>query len=600
MAVVITPILPAGHSQVMPAVSDCEFPSPGDTAPDSVCVCGGRSDTTTSVSVSVAQCPLSPLSVLSTCSSDVCLVAVEITPAKPRGGATAGATESAASGGAVSVKREALPTEGGVSDDHSSDCFVVDDGPVTVVASYGNSPEIVIAESDFFVDSQPIRQMQAEKEREVSATVLNSPSDSDLDPSHADYEADTAPTTTELIPLLLLDAGSDVSDTAASVSSSGSRSQQSLLSDTTKRRQTVDTDSRWRKVGQCPAEPIIISPLTKDPRVASSAYMCPEVTAGGASKRRIIEVTPTGDGCRQPLKKACLGKVLNSAIGEGEGMSAAGQDSALRSVVLVSQATDALGETTPMTSLATRRLQKKARSFEAPRLQPLTTTSYADTDLRTVIVNLRHEKSSKTNQRSISGKNRMEGDSWKVPGDGKNRIEGDGCKTLSRRGRSDSESSGWAGGVEEKGGDRKEGGDARIRLQSKNSRWDSESASRYSNGSRYTSRAKTSSSSLRRGQDVRSRLTLADTDDSRGRGGSYKVCRQLRLTVQRATVTSLGPLYGLLWPLCGLLHLSWIPQLTVFIVWINYVLVVTRPSLTLTDTTDLFTNTQLLTVVDCA
>ena len=544
MAVVIIPILPVGHSQVMPAVSDCECPSPGA---ESVCVCGGRSDTTTSVSVSVAQCPLSPLSVLSTCSSDVCLVAVEITPAKPRGGATGGTTENTASGGAVSVKREALSTEGGVSYDHSSDCFVVDDGPATVMAGYGNSPEIVITESDFFVDSQPIRQMQAEKERDVSATVLNSPSDSDLDPSHADYEADTAPATTELIPLLLLDAGSDVSDTTASVSPSGSRSQQSVLSDTTNRTQPVDSDSRWGKVGQCPAEPIIISPWKKGPHVGSSGYMCPEVTAGGASKRHIIEVTPTGDGSGQPLKKACLGKVLNSAIGEGEDTSAVSQDMAgnvQRNVMLVSQESNALGETAPMTSLATRRLQKKARSFETPRLQPLTTTGYADTDLRTVIVNLRNEKSTKTSQRSTSGKNRMEGDSWKVPADGKNRIEGDGWKTLSRRGRSDSESSGWAGGVEEKGGDRKEGGDARVRLQSKNSRWDSESASRYSNGSRYTSRAKSSSSSLRRGQDMRSRLTLADTDDSRGRGGSYKVCRQLRLTVQRATVTSLGPLYG--------------------------------------------------------
>ena len=551
MAVVITPILPAGHSQVMPAVRDCEFPSSGDAAPESVCVCGGRSDTTTSVSVSVAQCPLSPLSVLSTCSSDVCLVAVEITPAKPRGVATAGTTENTVSGGVVLVKQEALPTEGGASD-HSNDCFVVDVSPATVTASYGNSPEIVIDESDFFVDSQPIRQMQAEKERQVSATVLNSPSDSDLDPSHADYETDTAPTTMELIPLLLLDAVSDVSDTATSVSPSGSRSQQSLLSETTRRTQTVDSESRWVKVGQCPAAPIVISPLTKGPNVASSGYMCPEVTAGAASKRRIIEVTPTGDGSGQPLKKACLGKVLNSATGESEGTSSAGADmagSALRSVMLVTQDTDTLDETAPMTSLATRRLQKKARSFESPRLQPLTTSSYADTDLRTVIVNLRHEKSTKTNQRSISGKTRMEGDSWKVPGDGKNRIEGDSWKTLSRRGRSDSESSGWAGGVEEKGGDRKEGVDARIRLQSKNSRWDSESASRYSNGSRYTSRAKTSSSSLRRGQDVRSRLTLADTDDSRGRVGSYKVCRQLCLKVQRATVTSLGPAMATMRPI---------------------------------------------------
>ena len=609
----------------MPAGSDCTvLPCgvlPGDAATESVCVYSGQFDMTTSVSDSVAQCPLSPLSVLSNSSSDVYLVAVEITPAKPRPCPVNDLDRGIQNAGSVSVKQETRTMEGtarGSEEHFSDDCYVVDN-PL-VVTSSNSSPEIVIIESDFFVDTRPIQQISGTV-MDMSGTFPSSLSNCDVN-IQVCSETDTLSSICHPIPIRL-NVAPHTSETATAtvVTPAGTHSKHSSPNKTTKRTQLVgpesdvqsevnvvssqegqstDSETRWVKVGDNTA---VIESTTQNIDVVSSGTVSTEVTIGGASKRRIIEVKPISDedGKEPPPKKACFGKrlamdsFLRKAIRpcgctvlamDREGFMMSTNQGRNVALVPTTQGPLASSENADLVMVssspgrATRRLQKK-RLFKLPQSKSpsASTANFKKTDLRSVIVNLRNEKVIKTTGRSPRAN---EGDLRKTPGVGKNRV-------ASKRGRSESESSSRGGSVDERSGARDDrsgareerssakedrscakddkigakndrsgarderGGarddNARPRLQTWSTRWD-KSSSKYSNDSRYSSRGERSSST-RRGQDVRSRLPAVEADKGRGRGGSLKVCKRLCLTVQWATVTL--PAVAITWPAAPIL-----------------------------------------------
>ena len=571
--VVIAPLPPEPASviQVMPSGDDHTVSQSTDTVLDTDSVCGVQSDTSVSV-CRVQPPPLSPVSVLSSSSSDVCIVAVEITPVKPRPENRPDA-RSLNAGGAVLPHTIKIDVDG--SENISGDEFS------RAVTSDNVGRDI---ESECFVDSLPTLQMLTLRAINDSEASLSSPSHSDIVPPVTVRETDIL--TSSNHPIVIVDSSDSettmpaIIDSVDSIQSKQSSSHQipkkthainsesahpSAVSSSQGVCKPVASETRWVKVGRSAAAQAIAGPSTKNSVVSSSRNVFSDATAGLAGKRRIIEITPVGDANSKapPSKKICTrtdsaapNTAVSARLPHLKKLSSPGfVSSAIRNVVLVPK---------------TNRLNPTPETAVTP------VVNLSEKDLRSVVVNLHNEKVMKPSDRSASGRSVCEGDNLTVSGDGKNRVD-------SRRGRTESQGStrggsvGGRGGVTDRGGvsdrgvserdSRKDCGDARPPSSSRSER---ENDSRNGNGSRSSSsrgghdvrsrssaedvrsrssvedvrsrssvedvrsrssvedvRSRSSAEDVRSrssAEDVRSRSSVAEVDESLGRDGSHKVC----------------------------------------------------------------------------
>ena len=512
--VVIAPLLPEPTSviQVMPSGDDHTVSQSTDTVlgTDTDSVCGVQSDTSVSV-CRVQPPPLSPVSVLSSSSSDVCIVAVEITPVKPRPENRPDA-RSLNAGGTVLPHTIKIDVDG--SENISGDEFS------RAVTSDNVDRDI---ESECFVDSLPTLQMLTLRAINESETSLSSPSHSDIAPPLTVRDTDIL--TSSKQPIVIVDSSDSETSVPAIDSVNSIQSKQSSSHQIPKKTHAINSESahpsavssshgvckpvasetRWVKVGRSAAAQAITGPSTKNSVVSSSRNVLSDATAGLAGKRRIIEITPVGDANSKapPSKKICTradAAAPNTAVSARlpthlKKLTSPGfVSSAIRNVVLVPK---------------TNKLNPTPETVVTP------VVNLSEKDLRSVVVNLHNEKVMNPSDRSASGRSVCEGDNLRVSGDNQ-RVSGDGKNRVdSRRGRSESQGStrggsvGGRGGVTDRGGvsdrgvserdSRKDCGDARPPSSSRSER---ENDSRHGNGSR--------SSSSRGGHDVRSRSSAED------------------------------------------------------------------------------------------
>ena len=553
--VIIAPLPPEPASviQVMPSGDDHTVSQSTDTVlgtyTDSVC--GVQSDASVSV-CRVQPPPLSPVSVLSS-SSDVCIVAVEITPVKPR-------PENRPDGrireAGVAVLQHIIKVDVDGSENISGDEFS------RAVTSDNVGRDI---ESECFVDSLPTLQMLTLRAINDSEASLSSPSHSDIVPPVTVRDTDIL--TSSKQPIVIVDSSDSETSVPAIDSVNSIQSKQSSSHQIPKKTHAINSESahpsavsssqgvcksavsetRWVKVGRSAAAQAIAGPSTKNSVVSSSRNVFSDATAGLAGKRRIIEITPVGDANSRapPSKKICTrtdAAAPNTAVSARlpthlNKLSSPGfVSSAIRNVVLVPK---------------TNRLNPVPETVVTP------VVNLSEKDLRSVVVNLHNEKVMKPSDRSASGRSVCEGDNLRVSGDGKNRVD-------SRRGRSESQGSTRGGSVGGRGGvserdSRKDCGDARA--PSSSSRSERENDSRHGNVSRSSSsrgghdvRSRSSAEDVRSRssvedvrsrssvedvrsrssaedvcsrssvEDVRSRSSDVERDESRGRDGSHKVC----------------------------------------------------------------------------
>ena len=526
------PTEPTSPIQVMPPGSDHTVLQSTDTALGADSVCGDQS--ATSLSVCRVQPPLSPVSVLASSSSDVCIVAVEITPVKHRSvNRPDGRIHSLEAGGATLPHTIKVDVDGSENDDEFSRAATSDNASRHIV------------ESDCFVDSLPTLQMLTLKAMNESDASLSSPSHSDIVPPATVRETNIL--TSSNHPIVIVDSSDSETSMPAIDSINSIQSKQSSSDKTSKKNHVITSESarpsvsssqgvckpvvgetRWVKVGRSTAAQAIAGPSTQNSGAASSGNAS---TAGLAGKRRIIEVTPVNDANSKapPSKKVCTRKYAAAPIIAVSAKSAnrfTNSNSAgvvsncpVRNVVIV-----------PKTS----RLKPTPEAVVTSR----STVILSEKDLRSVVVSLHNENVVKQSDWSASesGRNKCEGDNQRVSGVGKSSV-------VSRRGRTESQASTRGGGVSGRGGlsgtggvsdrggvserdSRKDCGDANGRSSS-SSRSERDTDSRHGSSSRRALGLVKSesfgarSSSSKEGHDMRSRSSV---DESHDRGDSHKVC----------------------------------------------------------------------------